>query len=46
MIRHLLALGYGEQIDAGTKCLHLAHIAWNILAVLELELELTSGKQA
>lgn len=37
-MRHLLALGRGEQIDADTGCMHKAQIAWNILASLELEL--------
>jgi Domain of unknown function (DUF5664) len=38
MARHLLALGRGEQIDADTQCLHLAQVAWNALAALELDL--------
>lgn len=38
MARHMLALGRGEQIDADTQCLHLAQVAWNALAALELEL--------
>lgn len=37
-MRHLLALGRGEQFDADTGCLHKAQVAWNLLASLELEL--------
>ena len=36
--RHMLDLGSGEIIDEDTKCMHLAQIAWNALAVLELQL--------
>jgi hypothetical protein len=43
MARHMLALGRGEQIDTDTQCLHLAQVAWNALAALELEL--ISGEQ-
>ncbi len=43
MVRHMFALGRGEQIDADTQCLHLAQVAWNALAALELEL--ISGEQ-
>lgn len=39
MARHLLMLGQGEQIDKDTGCLHLAQVAWNALAALELELK-------
>lgn len=38
MVRHMLALGRGEQVDADTQCLHLAQVAWNALAALELDL--------
>ena len=40
-MRHLLAYGQGHEVDAtpgGTNCLHLAQVAWNLLAVLELQL--------
>jgi hypothetical protein len=36
--RHLTAKGRGEQYDPQTKLLHSAQVAWNALAVLELEL--------
>jgi hypothetical protein len=36
--RHTLALARGEQIDPDTGCPHKAHMVWNLLAVLELEL--------
>jgi hypothetical protein len=36
-IRHLLKLGKGEQDDADSGLPHLAHIAWNFLAVLDLQ---------
>lgn len=36
--RHLLKLGTGEKNDADTGCHHLAQVAWNALAALELEL--------
>lgn len=36
--RHALALARGEEVDADTGCLHLAQMAWNLLAALELEL--------
>jgi hypothetical protein len=38
-LRHLLALGRGETVDADTGCLHKAQAAWNLLASLELELQ-------
>lgn len=45
MGRHMLALGRGEQIDADTQCLHLAQVAWNALAALELELTKAAGHE-
>ena len=41
MFRHLMAAQRGEKYDSspgGTGCLHLAQVAWNALAVLELVL--------
>lgn len=38
MGRHLLKMGTGETIDEDTMCYHLAQVAWNALASLELEL--------
>ena len=37
MYRHLLKHASGEAMDPDTGIQHLAHAAWNILAVLELE---------
>lgn len=34
--RHLLADARGEHVDPDTDIAHLAHCAWNLLAVLEL----------
>lgn len=36
MYRHLLADHRGEPMDVESELAHLAHAAWNILAVLEL----------
>jgi hypothetical protein len=44
MIRHMLAHLNGEEQDAETQLLHLAHMAWNALAVLELEIEKNNKK--
>lgn len=38
LLRHLLADVAGEQIDDGSGLRHKAMVAWNALAVLELEL--------
>jgi hypothetical protein len=38
MMRHTLDLASGEAVDKDTQCHHLAQIAWNALAALELEL--------
>jgi hypothetical protein len=38
-LRHLLALGAGDPVDADTGCLHKAQVIWNLLAALELELQ-------
>lgn len=37
-IRHQLAAAAGEQIDRESGLPHAAHVAWNALALLELEL--------
>ena len=37
--RHLLARAAGENLDSESGLKHLAHAAWGILAILELELE-------
>ena len=42
LARHLLALGRGEHLDQDTGCLHLAQVAWNALAVLELDISETT----
>jgi hypothetical protein len=38
-LRHLFAYLSGERIDSESGLSHLAHVAWNILALLEFELE-------
>jgi hypothetical protein len=38
-------LGRGEQVDADTQCLHLAQVAWNALAALELDLIKAAGHE-
>jgi hypothetical protein len=42
MIRHMLAHLRGEQQDPESGLDHLAHMAWNALCVLELELRTKS----
>lgn len=39
MYRHLLAHESGEEIDADSGLPHLAHAAWNVIALLELQQE-------
>lgn len=34
LFRHLLAYEKGERIDPDTKCMHLAQVAWNAVAML------------
>ena len=36
--RHLLMAAAGEKQDQESKLLHAAHVAWNALALLELEI--------
>lgn len=36
MIRHLLKHNIGKEIDEETGLLHLSHMVWNALAILEL----------
>lgn len=38
LVRHMCKDSSGEKYDIDTKLLHKAHVAWNALAVLELEL--------
>ena len=38
MMRHYLKFLAGQEKDSETKLLHLKHMAWNALAVLELYL--------
>lgn len=45
LFRHLVAHAKGESLDQTTKLLHLAHAAWNVLAVLELELRTLTPEQ-
>lgn len=42
-MRHLLALGRGEDLDPDSGHLHKAHAAWNLLCALELELRRVSA---
>lgn len=44
LFRHLVAHAAGEKLD-GSGLLHLAHAAWNVLAVLELELRTLTPEQ-
>ncbi len=44
LFRHLVAHAAGERVDA-SGLLHLAHAAWNVLAVLELELRTLTPEQ-
>lgn len=37
MARHLLEVAKGGDVDPESGLLHLAHAAWNVLAVLELQ---------
>jgi hypothetical protein len=43
-LRHIFKDAAGEEIDPESKLLHAAHIAWNALALLELELETRNAK--
>jgi hypothetical protein len=36
--RHLLSYNKGDRIDKESNLSHLAHVAWNIMALLEYEL--------
>lgn len=38
MLRHWLSVKRGEQLDEESALPHLAHLAWNALAILELTL--------
>lgn len=38
MMRHYLKFQAGQEIDSETSLLHLKHMAWNALAILELYL--------
>lgn len=40
MLRHWLKRKQGEEIDPDSGLLHLAHEAWNALAILELRMRL------
>jgi Domain of unknown function (DUF5664) len=42
--RHMLALGQGEVYDPETMLPHKAHMIWNLMAALELELR--EGEQS
>jgi len=38
LFRHLLAWAGGEEADEESGMLHLSHAAWNIMAIIELEM--------
>ena len=44
-VRHQLAAAAGERIDRESDLPHAAHIAWNALALLELELSNDQDQQ-
>ena len=37
-MRHYLKFNTGKKLDEETNLPHLAHLAWNVLAILELYL--------
>lgn len=39
MLRHYLKYKLGEELDDESNLPHLAHLAWNALAVLQLHME-------
>ncbi|MBQ2350068.1 MAG: hypothetical protein II393_02210 [Cytophagales bacterium] len=43
LMRHLLKHNQGKEIDEETGKPHLAHVAWNALAILELYLRKKEG---
>lgn len=43
LYRHLLAHQQGEATDADSGLPHLAHAAWNALAILELQMAVGGG---
>lgn len=38
LVRHMLKYQMGEDYDEETGCLHLAHVAWNAMALLTYQL--------
>ena len=38
LYRHLIAYEKGEDVDKDSDLLHLSHLCWNCLAILDLEL--------
>ena len=45
LLRHYIAYVKGNKLDGESYLPHLAHLAWNSLAVLQLELEKVSSDQ-
>lgn len=43
-VRHLLDYMGGERLDPESKLPHLAHIAWNALALIQLDLPGSAGE--
>lgn len=45
LLRHYLSYKNGEEIDPESHLPHLAHIAWNSLAVLELYMRIKNARE-
>jgi len=45
LLRHIFAHLSGQPIDEETNLAHLAHAAWNSLAILELEIKQNKGNK-
>ena len=46
LYRHMMKEGVGETADKDSKLHHAAHIAWNALARLELQIRKATNEQA
>lgn len=45
MLRHLIELEKGNDVDSDTGCLHAAQIAWNAIAMLHFKLQEYKSKR-
>jgi len=45
LLRHYLNFRSGEELDAESGLPHLAHIAWNALAILELYMRMKKARE-